>query len=109
MFALLSTYYQYLLQMNLYFLFVLFVSALTFGQDSKNISLLDQWQNNNLEVNSTKVRYNECWGFVYDSQEYAILGSTEATHFFKLTDANKLIEVLKLSNYVKSCCKDSRC
>mgnify|MGYP000847407157 CR=1 FL=1 len=75
------------------FLFVLFVSALTFGQDSKNISLLDQWQNNNLEVNSTKVRYNECWGFVYNSQEYAILGSTEATHFFKLTDANKLIEV----------------
>ena len=39
--------------------------------------------------NSSKVRYNECWGFVHNGEEYAIAGSTEGTHFFRIKGDNK--------------------
>lgn len=67
---------------------LLFPSAL-FGQDSKNIELLDQWSEDSLVTNSIGLRYNECWGFTQNGEEYAIAGSTEGTHFFQITDDGK--------------------
>ena len=67
----------------------LIVSLISFGQLSYNIELLDNWSNDTLTHNSSEVRYNDCWGIVHNGQEYAVAGSTEGTHFFKITDNNK--------------------
>lgn len=71
-------------------LFALFIGIHAYGQSSHNTELLDHWSEDTLITSSTLVRYNECWGFVRDGIEYAIAGSTEGTHFFQLTDDNRL-------------------
>lgn len=63
------------------------------AQSSLNIELLDNWQDASLTANSSNVRYNDCSGFVWQGQEYAVAGSTEGTHFFQITDNGRLIEV----------------
>jgi choice-of-anchor B domain-containing protein len=60
------------------------------SQEVKNIELLDQWFEDSLITSSTKVRYSGCWGFTYQHNEYAVIGSTEGYHFFQLTDENTL-------------------
>lgn len=57
-----------------------------------NVKFLDRWHDDALMVNSTDVRYNDCWGITIDNKEYAIIGSTEGSHFLEITDENKLIE-----------------
>lgn len=65
-------------------LICLLFPTLVFSQDSKNIELLDRWFEDTILVNSLEMRYNDCWGFVHKGDEYAVAGSTEGTHFFKL-------------------------
>ena len=72
---------------------ILTLPLLSFGQTSLNIELLDHWENNTLLTNSSNVRYNECWGFKQNGQEYAIAGSTEGTHFFLIGDNDQFQEV----------------
>lgn len=72
------------------FIFFVIAPILVFGQLSYNIELLDNWSSDTLTHNSSEVRYNDCWGLVKNGQEYAVAGSTEGTHFFKITDNNKL-------------------
>lgn len=67
---------------------LLFPTAL-FGQDSKNVELLDRWFEDTILTNTLEMRYNECWGFVQNGDEYAIAGSTEGTHFFKINSNNR--------------------
>jgi choice-of-anchor B domain-containing protein len=62
------------------------------AQDYKNIQLLDRWHQDSLITNTSKVRYNGCWGFVRNGIEYAIAGSTEGTHFFRLSKNHQLID-----------------
>lgn len=64
-----------------------------FGQVSKNITLLDNWTNDELIQYTNGPQYNEVWGFVEKGQEYAVAGSTEGTHIFEITNDDKLIEV----------------
>jgi hypothetical protein len=64
-----------------------------FAQESKNISLLDNWSNDTLVTSSSLARYSGCWGFSTNNHEYAIIGSTEGTHFFELTAENKIRNV----------------
>ena len=59
-------------------------------QEIKNVQLLDRWYEDSLVTSSTKVRYSGCWGFTYSGKEYAVIGSTEGSHFFQLTDSGKL-------------------
>ncbi len=73
-------------------LWLTFLTLITLGthaQGQLNVSLLDQWSDDNLVTSSTTVRYNECWGFEYEGEEYAVLGSTEGTHFFRLTESDQ--------------------
>jgi choice-of-anchor B domain-containing protein len=71
--------------------FLFFITPIVLiGQISHNIELLDNWSNDTLTANSSKVRYNDCWGIQINGQEYALAGSTEGTHFFKITDKNSL-------------------
>ncbi|MBL4862879.1 MAG: choice-of-anchor B family protein [Crocinitomicaceae bacterium] len=74
-------------------LIFLFFPTLLFGQDALNIDLLDNWQEDTLVVNSTNVRYNDCWGYTRNGQEYALAGSTEGIHAFKLTDNNQFVHL----------------
>lgn len=69
-------------------LICLLFPTLVFGQDSKNIELLDRWFEDSILVNSSQMRYNDCWGFVQGENEYAVAGSTEGTHFFNLSSDN---------------------
>lgn len=73
--------------------YIFFISLFTFSQSKKNIELLDNWQNPNLISNSSNVKYNDCWGYSSNGAEYAIAGSTEGTHYFKINDQNKFEEI----------------
>lgn len=61
-----------------------------FSQEQKNITFLDNWSEDTLVTNTSLVRYSGCWGFTHNGSEYAIIGSTEGTHFFQLTNNNTL-------------------
>lgn len=71
---------------------VIFCCSVLFAQESHNILLLDNWQDATLPANSTDVRYNDCWGYTQNGQEYAIAGSTSGTHFFAIRN-NRLLPV----------------
>jgi choice-of-anchor B domain-containing protein len=79
------------------FIFLFFIGFTGLAQDIKNIQLLDQWSEDTLLTNSTNVRYSSCWGFEYEDREYAVIGSTEGSHFFELKADNKL----KLIGFIK--------
>lgn len=66
-----------------YFVFVLTIN-ISISQTQKNITFLDRWHQDSLVSNSSQVRYSGCWGFEFDGNEYAAIGSTEGTHFFRL-------------------------
>lgn len=68
----------------IFFLFL--VPMLSIGQDQKNVSFLDNWHDDTLITNSSLARYSGCWGFEYAKNEYAIIGSTEGSHFFQLSN-----------------------
>lgn len=53
---------------------------------SFNTTLLDHWSDDNLTTNSSLARYNDCFGFSYREKNYAVIGSTEGVHFFKVED-----------------------
>lgn len=64
------------------------------AQDFENVTLLDNWNNDSIPTLSYEgIRYNEVWGFVQNNEEYAALGSTMGTHFFRLTDDDQIEEV----------------
>lgn len=72
---------------------LLLLSTGLFSQDSQNVILLDNWQDDNLPTISHGIRYNEVWGFVHDGLEYAVIGSTMGTHIFRITDDDTFSEV----------------
>ena len=57
-------------------------------------TLLYNWQDTNLvgswAYNNT---YNECWGLEVNGSEIAIIGSTDGTHFFNVTDPTNATQV----------------
>ncbi|NRA12615.1 MAG: hypothetical protein HRT57_11730, partial [Crocinitomicaceae bacterium] len=69
-------------------LFLIF-PTLAFGQGSLNVDLLDIWHEDTLMHNSTNVCYNDCWGYTENGHEYALAGSTEGVHAFKISEAGK--------------------
>ncbi|MEM7038363.1 MAG: hypothetical protein AAF570_15365, partial [Bacteroidota bacterium] len=62
------------------------------GQIANNLTLLSNWDNNNLP-NLSGVVYNDIWGWVDNSgKEYAIMGTLGATLFIDVTDpANPIL------------------
>ena len=78
---------------------LLLFPVILLGQVSTNIELLDNWQDNSIATNSSNVRYNECWGFTHLNEEYAIIGSTEGTHFFHITNQGKLTLITSIPGF----------
>ena len=70
-------------------LWVFLLPSFLFGQN-KNVSLLDQWSDSALVSNTSQVRYSGCLAFNYQGREYGVIGSTEGTHVFEITEANQL-------------------
>ena len=67
-----------------------FLNNTIYCQNQKNITFLDQWKNDSLITNSSLSRYSGCWGFNQNGSEYAVIGSTEGTHVFWITENNTL-------------------
>lgn len=67
------------------------LSVVGFSQGARNLELLAHWSSDTLIANSSKVRYSDCFGFTYLGEEYAVIGSTEGTHVFQLSQQNTLI------------------
>lgn len=57
----------------------------SFSQDFRNVQPLDHWRVDAL-ISSQGIFFNEVWHFERTNRHYAILGSTEGTHFFEVTN-----------------------
>ena len=63
-----------------------FLNALT-AQDITELTQLYNWDDPNIVGSSFyDNKYNEVWGFVQDGIEYGVIGSTDGTHFFDISD-----------------------
>ncbi len=74
---------------------IIIITALTFlgskAQSSYNMSLAYQWKDTTLVPSTIHDNtYNEIWGYEQGGREYAIIGSTDGTHIFDVTDANNV-------------------
>jgi choice-of-anchor B domain-containing protein len=58
------------------------------AQNSLNMNLMYQWKDTTLTTSIIGSVYSEVWGYAKNGREYAIIGSTEGTHFFDVTDLN---------------------
>ena len=68
--------------------------ATFFVSAQQNATLLYNWQDTSL-VGSWAYDnvYNECWGLYVNNREIAIIGSTEGTHFFDITDPTSVSQI----------------
>ncbi len=71
-------------------LLVFLLPFTSWSQQSLNVQFLDSWQDDNLVGLSSGLKYSDCWGYVQNGREYAMLGSTEGVHFFEITASNQL-------------------
>ena len=71
------------------------IVLLAFSSNAQQTAtLLYHWQDTTLVGSWTYDNtYNECWGLVVNNREIAIIGSTEGTHFFDVTNASTATEV----------------
>ena len=59
-----------------------------------NVDSLFNWQDSNLVPSSAHFNtYNEVWGYVKDGVEYGIIGTTDGTHIFDVSDPGTSEEV----------------
>ena len=73
-------------------MFILFINSVALGQEYFNISLLDNLIDTTVIAGPENARYSDVWGFYYKEDKYAVLGSTEGSHFVKIEN-NILIEI----------------
>ena len=57
------------------------------AQNSLNTTLLYHWMDSTI-IGTTLYdnAYNEVWGMAYNNKEFAVIGSTDGTHIFDVTD-----------------------
>ncbi len=66
----------------------------TFSFSQLNTNLLFHWDDSTIVGSASYDNaYNECWGFEVNNTEIAVIGSTEGTHFFDVTDPQNSTEV----------------
>ncbi len=92
-------------------LFILLIASTQLqAQDSLNIKLLYHWDDTTLKLASgygTQFRYNEIWGMVVNGREYGVIGSTEGTHIFDVTDPVNATQVAYVpGNYDRAIHRD---
>lgn len=77
---------------NLLFILLISLSSL-FSQNSENIDLIYNWDDNSITPAYDLKVYNEVWGYTKDGREYAFIGSTWGTHIFDVTDLNNVVYI----------------
>lgn len=83
-------------------LLLLMLPIFSFGQN-KNITLLDHWSDTSIITNSSMVRYSGCFSFKYQGLNYGVIGTTEGSNIFEITEDNKLREIDSVTGrYVSS-------
>jgi choice-of-anchor B domain-containing protein len=83
-------------------LLLLMLPIFSFGQN-KNITLLDYWSDTSIITNSSLVRYSGCFSFKYQGLNYGVIGTTEGSNIFEITEDNKLREIDSVTGrYVSS-------
>lgn len=70
--------------------FVLLFPLVSFSQSNFNVQALDNWTDNGIVAGFNDLRYSDCWGYSTNDSEYAMLGSTEGVHFFRISEENEL-------------------
>ncbi|MAT53647.1 MAG: hypothetical protein CMN32_04150 [Saprospirales bacterium] len=76
----------------------LFCSSTMLWAQPAEMPLLGNWHDDDLILTSwLDSRYNDVWGFVMNGQEYAAIGSTEATHIIGLADPTQPQEVARVN------------
>ena len=75
-------------------LFVFLFQATLHSAQSKNITLLDNWQDTSLITNSSEVRYSGLFTFSKSAEEYAVIGTTEGAYFLQLLENNEVLFTL---------------
>jgi choice-of-anchor B domain-containing protein len=68
-----------------FFTFLYLACTISFAQDSLNMRRNSVW------AFSGASAYNDCWGYVANGREYAILGSNWGTHFIDITNPDQPI------------------
>jgi len=64
------------------------------AQDNLNMELIYHWdEGGSVASDAWGNIYNEVWGYAQDGREYAIIGTTEGTHFLDITNASEPVEV----------------
>ena len=75
------------------FIVTIFISTAFYSQ-SEFVDYLDSWTTSGLPVTGDgESVFNEVWGFVQSSNEYAVIGSTAGAHLFLVNDNNTLDSV----------------
>ncbi|MDX1348591.1 MAG: choice-of-anchor B family protein [Putridiphycobacter sp.] len=66
-----------------YFL-IIFFSFPAWSQQYFNVELRSQWSDTTITEGPGNVRFSDVWGFEYKNSNYAVLGSTDGTHFLRI-------------------------
>lgn len=73
--------------LGLHCLFALMIAFSSHAQSSLNVDLLFHWHDPSLPASFAHGNiYNEVWGLAWEGREYAVIGSTNGTHIFDVTD-----------------------
>ena len=71
--------------------FTTFFCTSGLAQQSENMTLLGQWDDNSLP------RYSDVWGYAANGREYALLGSRNFIHILDVTDPANITELHRLN------------
>ena len=75
-------------------LFIIGICGNANAQDSTKLKLLYNWQDSTLPGSFPYNNvYNEVWGLEINGGMYAIIGATDGTHFFDITDKDSIEKV----------------
>ena len=81
--------------MKYFFIYILLNVLRLNAQDSWNVSLVYNWNDTSLPVAFPYFNiYNEIWGFQVNNHDYAVIGSTNGTHIFDVTNTDSIYERL---------------
>lgn len=71
-----------------------FLPVIAMAQNSLNTNLLFHWEDTSLVGSAAFDNvYNEIWGIAKDGREYAVIGSTDGTHIFDVTNPEEASQV----------------
>lgn len=63
-----------------------------FGQDQKNVQLLDVWNDTTIPIAVEDARYSDIWGFDVNGQNYCAVGTSEGVEILMVT-ADELVPI----------------